>query len=134
MKHLAAAVAALFLFAAPGAALAQDSNGSNNGNAGANDTTSSTSKADEKGADCAKLGPAASFDSFSEECRREINMWIQKQGSAGIDFKGDVAVGAELPGDVEFIEVPSYRDYGYARLNGKDVLIDRETRRVVHVF
>ena len=30
-------------------------------------------------------------------------------------------------------DVPAYPGYGYARLNGKRVLIDRETHKVVNI-
>lgn len=151
MKYLAVAAAALFLFAAPGVSFAQSDNGGNNGGGassgenggngagsatgtgGGNDATGSVNQNTSKSGSCSKQAPGE-FNSFNEECRREIDIWIEKQNSAGVDFSGDLAVGAELPGSVEFTEVPAYPGYGYAMLNGKRVLIDRETRRVVHVY
>lgn len=145
MKHLSTAVAALFLLATPSALFAQETGtgtdtgkggvsigdtgtGSTNGTGG--DVTGSTSRGDQN---CTKVGPGATFESMNGKCRDEINIWIQKQNAQDIPYEGDVTVGTELPGSVTFVEVPAYRDYGYARINGRNVLIDRETHRVVYV-
>jgi hypothetical protein len=139
MRYLAAAVAALFLFAAPGASFAQDNgNDSNNANApagannGGGDNTGSPSR-DSRTGSCSHIVSGQKFDTINEECRREIRIWLDKQNDAGVEYKGDLAVGSEVPRDVVVTEVPAYPGYGYARLNGRRVLIDRETNTVVNV-
>jgi hypothetical protein len=145
MKHLAITAAALFLFAAAGAFAqtnsdtdnANNNGGSNaggNGNAQENEVTGTVSGSNRDGADCPLPGPGQTFDTFSERCRAEINIWIEKQAAASTAFDGDVAVGTVLPETVEVIEVPAYRDYGYVVLNDRRVLVDRNTRTVVRVF
>jgi hypothetical protein len=109
MKHLAIAAAALFLFAGPG--LAQNSSN-----------------------DCPAYDPNANVNSFSEKCQKEIDAWVSGQNGASITYEGTVEVGSVLPDTVEIIEVPAYRGYGYARLNDRRVLIDRNNRTVVRVF
>lgn len=46
---------------------------------------------------------------------------------------GDVVVGAEVPADVTFQEVPNY-EYRYTRINDRPVLVDPGTRRIVYVY
>lgn len=108
MKHLAIAAAALFLFAGPG--FAQDSN------------------------DCPAYTPQADINTFSGKCQKNIATWIDEQRDPGIAYEGDVVVGTVLPDTVQIIEVPAYRGYGYARLNDRRVLIDRDNRTVIRVF
>lgn len=139
MKYLAVTTAALFLFAAPGA-FAQnndnndnpDTGGATQDNSGGNDATGSTSN--QGGPDCPSPAAGQSFDRFSAECQRQINIWMDKQTAASVPFEGEVAVGVVVPDTVEIIEVPAYRSYGYVMLNDRRVLVDRDTRTVVRVF
>lgn len=48
-------------------------------------------------------------------------------------LRGEVVVGAMLPGEVQLYEVPDYR-YHYAYVNGVPVLVDPGTRQIVHVY
>lgn len=48
-------------------------------------------------------------------------------------LRGEVVTGARLPDVVELRPVPDYR-YHYAYVNGVPVLVDPQTRRIVHVY
>lgn len=145
MKHLSILTAAIFLFAAP-AAFAQSDNGNDNNNGGNGDNATDgntnnqgnnntgTSDQTDDGPNCPEVSPNQNFDALSEGCRSTIDAWVNEQQGAPLTFEGDVAVGTVLPGSVEIVEVPAYRGYGYARLNDKRVLVDRDTRTIVRVF
>lgn len=51
-------------------------------------------------------------------------------------YERDVVVGAELPPAVTYYDVPAeygVREYKYTRVNGRVVLVDPRTRRIVQV-
>lgn len=51
-------------------------------------------------------------------------------------YERDVVVGAELPPTVVYREVPSeygVKNYRYTRVNGRVVLVDPQTRRIVQI-
>ncbi len=51
-------------------------------------------------------------------------------------YERDVAVGAELPSAVVYYDVPAeygVRNYRYTRVNGRVVLVDPKTRRIVQI-
>lgn len=153
-KYLAMTAATLFLLAAPGAAFAQDSNGgnnggsnnggsnnggnnaggadnSNNGNAGGdNNNTQGTSDSSQ----CSDETATSSYGSFSSKCRGQIDAWAASQKGNSATYDGDLAEGAVLPDTVQVIEVPAYRNYGYAMVNNKRVLVDRNTHKVIRVY
>ncbi len=45
-----------------------------------------------------------------------------------------VVVGQPLPGYVELRPVPRYRDYSYAVVNDRRVIVEPRTRRVIRVI
>ncbi len=45
-----------------------------------------------------------------------------------------VVVGAPLPEDYTYYEVPQYPDYAYVVLNNQRVIVDRRSHRVVRVL
>lgn len=147
MKYLTLAVTALFLAASPLAASAQDNSGGggNNGNnagGGGTGNTAGTNNGDEgknvignEKSDCSDVVAGSHYDSFSPKCRAQIDKWTGEQAAdRNINYEGDIAVGTVLPNSVEIVEVPAYRSYGYAMLNKKRVLVDRNTRTVVRVY
>jgi hypothetical protein len=147
MKYLTISAAALFLFAAPVAGFAQsDTSGGTGTNAGAGATTDqntggsgeagSTGSQAATGSDsqCNDQTASSSYDSFSEKCRGQIDEWAKGQAGASTAFEGDVAVGVVVPDSVAIVEVPAYRNYGYVMLNDHRVLVDRTTRKVIHVY
>lgn len=147
-RHLATAAAALFLFAAPGIGLAQETGGTGTGNdtggtAGqnqggtTNNGTSDTAgggNGGNGGDNCPEVTANQNFDQLSEKCRAQIISFVESQTGASVVYEGDVAVGTVLPDTVTFVEVPGYGDYGYVMLNDRRVLVNRSTRTVVHVF
>jgi hypothetical protein len=140
MKALSLLVTALFLAASPVAfAQNEDNNSGGTGNdagqdAGQEKDPSTVSNQEDQGPNCPEVGPNQNFDAFPIACRNRIDAWVNEQTGAPVTFEGDVAVGTVLPESVEIIEVPAYRGYGYAMLNDKRVLVDRDTRTVVRVF
>lgn len=63
----------------------------------------------------------------------EVRTYVTTQNVPPIDYNGNVAVGAVLPGDITYYDIPRYERYRWANLNGQRVLIDRRTRKVVAV-
>ncbi|MGI6855971.1 DUF1236 domain-containing protein [Mesorhizobium sp. 1B3] len=62
----------------------------------------------------------------------EIRSYVVDNRTDTIYLDGEVAVGAMLPEDVEFREIPDYR-YRYVYVNSQPVLVEPETRRIVYV-
>ena len=110
MKSFAIASAALFLMASGGVALAAEKSS------------------------CPEVTANMNIDQLPEKCQAEFGDWTMKQSDTSIDFQGDVAIGAVVPGTIEFMEVPAYKRYGYVVLNGKRVLVDRDSRKVIRVY
>ncbi len=52
-----------------------------------------------------------------------VTTYIETNPGRTVALGGDVVVGAEVPGDVTFQEIPDYQ-YRYARINDRPVLID----------
>lgn len=130
MKYLAMASTALFLLAGHGLALAQtDTTGSTTTTQGGNGDA--TAGGDNQ---CGDQTASSSYQSFSEKCRLQIDAWALSQKGASAKFDGDVAIGTKVPDSVEVVEVPVYRNYGYAMLNDRRVLVDRTTHEVVRVY
>ena len=151
MKYLTISAAALFLFAAPATVFAQsDTSGgtgtgtgvNQNGGATTEQNTGGTGEAGSAGnqaatgsdSQCNDQTASAGYDSFSEKCRGQIDAWAKDQAGTSTAFEGDVAVGVVVPESVAIVEVPAYRDYGYVVLNDRRVLVERSTRKVIHVY
>ena len=47
--------------------------------------------------------------------------------------RGDIVVGEPLPREVHVYEIPQHREYSYAYVNDRRVVIDPHTRRVVRI-
>lgn len=134
MKFPTLIASSFLLVAAPVAAIAQDSNGNNNGNAGTSGSEQTNTAGQEK-SDCSDTVVGSKFESFSEKCRTQIEKWTGEQPvGRNVHYEGDIAVGAVLPESVEIIEVPAYQHYGYVMLNNKRVLVDRDTHTIVRVY
>jgi hypothetical protein len=139
MKYLSMTAATLFLLAVPGMALAQSDNSGNatgNGAAttGTNGDASATPNAAGGDSQCNDQTASSGYDSFSEKCRSQIDAWAMGQSGASSKFDGDVAVGTVLPENVEIMEVPVYKNYGYVMLNDRRVLVDKTTHKVIRVY
>jgi hypothetical protein len=49
-------------------------------------------------------------------------------------YQGPVVVGQTLPGTVTYYPVPEYGDYSYTILNGRRVIVERRTHRIVRII
>ncbi len=58
--------------------------------------------------------------------------YIVKEGRS-VTYQGDVVVGAELPSDIEFYEVPSVTTYRYAVVNNRRVIVEPKTRKIIKI-
>lgn len=58
--------------------------------------------------------------------------YIERNPYEPFYFEGEVAVGATLPPTVDLYEIPDY-EYRYVYLNEGPVLVEPETRRIVHI-
>lgn len=62
-----------------------------------------------------------------------VTTYVRDNPVDPVTLRGEVAVGAGLPGTVGLNPVPNY-DYRYAYVNGQPVLVDPATRRIVYVY
>lgn len=59
--------------------------------------------------------------------------YIDQHRAEPVYVQNEVVVGASLPADVAVQEVPDY-EYDYVILNDSPVLVDPQTRRIVHIY
>ncbi|MBA4784756.1 MAG: DUF1236 domain-containing protein [Rhizobiales bacterium] len=77
------------------------------------------------------LGPVE--DVVVVEPPETVNTYIQQNRSQAVYVQNDVVVGASLPAGIVIQEVPDY-DYDYVVVNDTPVLVDPQTRRIVHIY
>ncbi len=94
------------------------------------ETTASVAPADPAPGD-ELLGPVGSVESISPP--ETVTTYVQTNPGQTVRLRGDVVVGASLPDDVTFQEIPDYQ-YRYVRINDRPVLVDPGTRRIVYVY
>lgn len=70
--------------------------------------------------------------------RPRFREYVVREPRPVYNYRGDIIIGAELPADgVTYYEVPAEYNaagYRYTNLNGRYVLIDPRTRRIVDVL
>ena len=49
-------------------------------------------------------------------------------------YQGPVVIGETLPPSVTYYPVPDYDAYGYTVLNGRRVIVERRTHRIVRII
>lgn len=59
--------------------------------------------------------------------------YIVQEGRSSVVYDGEVAVGAVLPADVEFYEVPEVTTYRYAVVNDRRVIVEPSSRRIIQI-
>jgi uncharacterized protein YraI len=64
---------------------------------------------------------------------QHVRTYVVENRYDPILLEGEVVVGAALPDVVELRPIPEYQ-YHYAYVNGVPVLVDPQTRRIVHVY
>ncbi|WP_028748866.1 DUF1236 domain-containing protein [Rhizobium mesoamericanum] len=94
------------------------------------ETTSSIAPADPAPGD-ELLGPVGSVEAISPP--ETVTTYVQTNPAHTVRLRGDVVVGAAVPEDVTFQEIPDYQ-YRYVRINDRPVLVDPGTRRIVYVY
>lgn len=62
-----------------------------------------------------------------------VNTYIEQNRTGAVYVQNDVVVGASLPPGIVIQEVPDY-DYDYVVVNDTPVLVDPQTRRIVHIY
>ncbi len=77
------------------------------------------------------LGPVGSIETITPP--EAVRTYIDTNPGQTVQLGGQVAVGAEVPANVTFQEIPDYQ-YRYARINDRPVLVDPGTRRIVYVY
>jgi len=65
---------------------------------------------------------------------KDVDVWVTEQQSPSVTFEGEVLVGEPLPDTVTFVEVPKYKQYGYAFVNDRRVIIEPGTRKVIKIY
>ena len=59
--------------------------------------------------------------------------YVRDNPGVELSFDGEIAPGVELSGDFEFGDIPDDPNYVYAWIDGRPVLVDRDTRMIVWV-
>jgi uncharacterized protein YraI len=77
------------------------------------------------------IGPVGSVEEVTPP--EMVRTYIDTNPGQTVELGGQVVVGAEVPGDVTFQEIPDYQ-YRYTRINDRPVLVDPGTRRIVYVY
>lgn len=77
------------------------------------------------------LGPVGSVDAVTPP--ETVTTYVQTNPAQTVRLGGDVVVGASVPADVTFQEIPDYQ-YRYVRINDRPVLVDPGSRRIVYVY
>jgi uncharacterized protein YraI len=62
----------------------------------------------------------------------EVRTYVEQNPMEPVYLEGEVVVGASLPETVQVYEVPDY-EYRYVYVNGQPVLVEPESRRIVHI-
>jgi hypothetical protein len=69
--------------------------------------------------------------------RPRFHSYVVEQHHPSYSYQGDIRVGADLPGDgITYYDVPreyGAHDYRYTVVNGRTVLVDPGTRRIVEI-
>ncbi|MBZ9791225.1 DUF1236 domain-containing protein [Rhizobium sp. 3T7] len=94
------------------------------------ETTGSVAPADPAPGD-ELLGPVGSVEAISPP--ETVTTYVQTNPAQTVRLRGDVVVGAAVPANVTFQEIPDYQ-YRYVRINDQPVLVDPGTRRIVYVY
>ena len=75
---------------------------------------------------------------IADDRRPVFREYVVRENRTSYAYDRDVVVGAELPdAGVTYYEVPTeygVRDYRYTVVNGRTVLVDPKTRRIVQVI
>lgn len=75
---------------------------------------------------------------ISDDRRPRFHEYVVQERRPSYSYSSDVVVGAELPAaGVEYYEAPQeygVRDYRYTVVNGRTVLVDPRTHRIVQVI
>ncbi|MDM9628805.1 DUF1236 domain-containing protein [Rhizobium sp. S152] len=77
------------------------------------------------------IGPVGSPETIAPP--ETVTTYVQTNPGETVRLGGDVVVGAQVPGDVTFQEIPDYQ-YRYVRINDRPVLVDPGSRRIVYVY
>ena len=74
---------------------------------------------------------------LNNDDRRYMRRYRQEQQVPSVAYDGQLVIGDELPGDMTYYTVqerPSVSNYRYTVLNGRTVLVDRNSRRIIEVI
>lgn len=70
--------------------------------------------------------------------RTRVQEYVVRERRPSVRIEEDVAVGSTLPGSVTYYEIPAdvgvKTTYRYTVVNGRTVLVDPQTRRVIQVI
>jgi uncharacterized protein YraI len=77
------------------------------------------------------IGPVGSVETITPP--ETVSTYIETNPVDTVKVRGDVVVGATLPRGVAVREIPDYQ-YSYVQINGRPVLVDPGTHRIVYVY
>jgi hypothetical protein len=64
----------------------------------------------------------------------EVRSYVVRERIPSVRIEEDVIVGRPLPPTVVLRTIPDYRDYSYAVVNERRVIVEPRTRRVIRVI
>lgn len=77
------------------------------------------------------IGPVDEVDAITPP--ETVQTYIEANPVRTVQLQGDVVVGATLPRGVAVRQIPDYQ-YSYVDVNGRRVLVDPGTHRIVYVY
>jgi uncharacterized protein YraI len=77
------------------------------------------------------VGPVDQVDAIAPP--ETVQTYIEANPVDTVQLQGDVVVGATLPRSVAVRTIPDYQ-YSYVQVNGRPVLVDPVTHRIVYVY
>jgi hypothetical protein len=68
------------------------------------------------------------------EVPAEVRSYVVRERVPSVRIQEEVVVGRPLPPTVEVRTIPDHRDYGFAVVNERRVIVEPRTRRVIRVI
>jgi hypothetical protein len=64
----------------------------------------------------------------------EVVTYVQRERAPSVRVEGDVRIGYALPSSVELRTIPSHKEYSYAVVNDRRVIVEPSSRKVIRVI
>lgn len=80
------------------------------------------------------VGGVASGIAMHNTAGTDTTVYVQQNPVEPVYLQGEAVIGASLPPEVQLYDVPSDPLVAYMNVNGETVLVERDSRRIIHVL